>query len=68
MAEEPKTVDIKDMLHFKTGNIALPVLETILNTIPFELGFVTRMMNFNGSLIMDIGSTNGLKRPLVKTF
>lgn len=25
MAEEPKTVDIKDMLHFKTGNIALPV-------------------------------------------
>lgn len=27
MAEEPKTVDIKDMLHFKTGNIALPVLE-----------------------------------------
>ena len=39
MAEEPKTVDIKYMLHFKTGNIALPVLETILNTIPFELGF-----------------------------
>lgn len=36
MAEEPKTVDIKDMLHFKTGNIALPVLETILNTIPFD--------------------------------
>lgn len=27
MAEEPKTVDIKDMLHFKTGNIALPVLK-----------------------------------------